>query len=37
VLLMVRRLGAGNVCHTGERSCFFRELQVASSRVEDMR
>ena len=37
VLLMVRRLGAGNVCHTGERSCFFGELQVASSRVEDMR
>jgi phosphoribosyl-AMP cyclohydrolase len=26
VLLLVRRLGDGNVCHTGERSCFFREL-----------
>ena len=26
VLLKVRRLGAGNVCHTGNRSCFFREL-----------
>ncbi len=25
VLLMVTRLGDGNVCHTGERSCF-REL-----------
>jgi phosphoribosyl-AMP cyclohydrolase len=27
VLLMVRRLGEGNVCHTGERSCFFREWE----------
>jgi phosphoribosyl-AMP cyclohydrolase len=27
VLLRVRRLGDGNVCHTGERSCFFRELR----------
>lgn len=26
VLLRVERLGEGNVCHTGERSCFFREL-----------
>jgi phosphoribosyl-AMP cyclohydrolase len=26
VLLRVTRLGDGNVCHTGERSCFFREL-----------
>ncbi|MDQ3212287.1 MAG: phosphoribosyl-AMP cyclohydrolase [Acidobacteriota bacterium] len=25
VLLMVTRLGDGNVCHTGERSCF-REM-----------
>ena len=25
VLLRVTRLGDGNVCHTGERSCFFRE------------
>jgi len=22
ILLKVRRLGAGNVCHTGERTCF---------------
>ena len=27
VLLRVKRLGDGNVCHTGERSCFFRELR----------
>jgi phosphoribosyl-ATP pyrophosphohydrolase/phosphoribosyl-AMP cyclohydrolase len=26
VLLLVRRLGDGNVCHTGERSCFSRPL-----------
>ena len=26
VLIKVERLGDGNVCHTGERSCFFREL-----------
>ena len=27
VLLMVTPLGDGNVCHTGERSCFFREIE----------
>ena len=26
VLLKVKRLGDGNVCHTGARSCFFRTL-----------
>jgi phosphoribosyl-AMP cyclohydrolase len=26
VLLKVRRLGDGHVCHTGERSCFFRRV-----------
>jgi phosphoribosyl-ATP pyrophosphohydrolase/phosphoribosyl-AMP cyclohydrolase len=26
VLLKVTRLGDGKVCHTGERTCFFREL-----------
>ena len=26
VLLKVRRLGDGNVCHTGERTCFYRAL-----------
>ena len=28
VLLRVTRLGEGNVCHTGERTCFFRELDA---------
>ena len=26
VLLKVKRLGDGNVCHTGERTCFFKAL-----------
>jgi phosphoribosyl-ATP pyrophosphohydrolase/phosphoribosyl-AMP cyclohydrolase len=25
LLLRVKRLGDGNVCHTGERTCFFQE------------
>jgi phosphoribosyl-AMP cyclohydrolase len=28
VLVKVRRLGDGNVCHTGHRSCFFRALDA---------
>ena len=27
LLLKVKRLGNGNVCHTGERTCFFRPLE----------
>lgn len=27
VLVLVKRLGDGNVCHTGERSCFFKEIE----------
>ena len=30
VLVKVTRLGDGNVCHTGERSCFFRLLGAES-------
>src|SRR5688572_523618 len=26
VLVKVRRLGDGNVCHTGERTCFFTRI-----------
>ncbi len=26
VLVRVRRLGDGNVCHTGQRTCFFRAV-----------
>jgi phosphoribosyl-AMP cyclohydrolase len=31
VLLKVKCLGSGNVCHTGERTCFFRELPAAAA------
>ena len=27
VLVKVKRLGDGNVCHTGERTCFFKTLE----------
>ena len=27
VLVKVKRLGDGNVCHTGERTCFFRRAE----------
>lgn len=30
VLVRVKRLGDGNVCHTGERSCFYRDLAAGS-------
>jgi phosphoribosyl-AMP cyclohydrolase len=28
VLVRVKRLGVGNVCHTGQRTCFFRDLEA---------
>ena len=28
LLLMVTRLGDGNVCHTGERTCFYRDYKA---------
>ena len=31
VLVKVKRLGDGNVCHTGQRSCFFQALNRYSS------
>jgi phosphoribosyl-ATP pyrophosphohydrolase/phosphoribosyl-AMP cyclohydrolase len=31
VLVRVRRLGSGNVCHTGQRTCFFRSLDAGSA------
>jgi phosphoribosyl-ATP pyrophosphohydrolase/phosphoribosyl-AMP cyclohydrolase len=33
LLLKVRRLGSGNVCHTGERTCFNRELRPAAGKA----
>ena len=35
VLLRVTRNGDGNVCHTGERTCFYRELQEAGDRRKE--
>jgi phosphoribosyl-ATP pyrophosphohydrolase/phosphoribosyl-AMP cyclohydrolase len=34
ILLKVRRLGDGNVCHTGERSCFYRDLSFGVTMVK---
>ena len=31
VLVKVKRLGDGKVCHTGQRSCFFRRLDENST------
>ena len=31
VVLLVKRQGDGNVCHTGERSCFFREVPIGAA------
>jgi phosphoribosyl-AMP cyclohydrolase len=30
VVLLVRRLGDGNVCHTGERTCFNRRVELST-------
>ena len=35
LLIKVRREGDGNVCHTGQRSCFFNVIQNAQ--VEERR
>ncbi|MBW8895846.1 MAG: phosphoribosyl-AMP cyclohydrolase [Acidobacteria bacterium] len=34
LLLLVTRLGDGNVCHTGERTCFFRDLDTGIGRTD---
>jgi phosphoribosyl-ATP pyrophosphohydrolase/phosphoribosyl-AMP cyclohydrolase len=35
VLLRVRVLGAGKVCHTGSRSCFTQELLLGNAPAEE--
>jgi phosphoribosyl-AMP cyclohydrolase len=35
VLLRVRVLGEGKVCHTGSRSCFTQQLPLASAPAEE--
>lgn len=37
ILLKVTPLGDGNVCHTGERSCFFREVSEQTGRDQAAR
>jgi phosphoribosyl-AMP cyclohydrolase len=32
VLVKVRREGDGNVCHTGERTCFFTPISLEVGR-----
>jgi phosphoribosyl-AMP cyclohydrolase len=32
ILLKVKRLGDGNVCHTGQRTCFFQALPENAKR-----
>jgi phosphoribosyl-AMP cyclohydrolase len=34
LLLLVTRLGDGNVCHTGERTCFSRDLDTGTGRTD---
>ena len=36
VLLKVAPLGHGKACHTGERSCFFRELNIEKDANEQI-
>ena len=35
ILIKVRREGDGNVCHTGQRSCFFNVIQ--NTQIEERR
>jgi phosphoribosyl-ATP pyrophosphohydrolase/phosphoribosyl-AMP cyclohydrolase len=34
VLVKVKRLGDGNVCHTGERTCFFKTIDITNATTE---
>lgn len=35
VVLLVRRLGDGNVCHTGTRTCFCRSVDVGTEKTAE--
>jgi phosphoribosyl-ATP pyrophosphohydrolase/phosphoribosyl-AMP cyclohydrolase len=37
ILLKAKRLGDGNVCHTGERTCFYRDLSFGDAMVKGER
>lgn len=34
ILLKAKRLGGGNVCHTGQRTCFYRDLSFGAAMVK---
>jgi len=34
VLVKVKRLGDGNVCHTGERTCFFQKISTTKDTMD---
>ena len=36
VLVKVKRLGDGHVCHTGQRTCFFRALASSASSTKPL-
>ncbi len=36
ILLRVRVLGQGKVCHTGSRSCFTQELKLGAAALPEM-
>jgi phosphoribosyl-AMP cyclohydrolase len=36
ILLRVRVLGEGKVCHTGSRSCFTQELKLGAAALPEM-
>ena len=36
VLVKVKRLGDGNVCHTGQRTCFFRRLSETTEDTDNV-
>jgi phosphoribosyl-ATP pyrophosphohydrolase/phosphoribosyl-AMP cyclohydrolase len=36
LVVQVKRLGDGNVCHTGERTCFYRELTAEADTASEV-
>ena len=35
VVMLVKRQGDGNVCHTGERTCFYRSVDVGLKKAAE--
>ena len=36
LLVVVEQMGKGVACHTGKRSCFFREIDAATGALRDL-